>query len=336
MRFYNIIISYPNDPTAIVGGVAVGASAGKVKKVYSSFVNGVFDPAALNVEIDIPIGAYASPLGYGTVMIEGIALKELSNASDFAGLVFTMYAGMSKGLPLANVAQQGLILSGLIYQSFGNWQGTEMSLNFVIAPSVYSYDNPGDLVLNWIANTPLVSALETCLSNAYKNTPINKPIMIDNYILPHDENGIYHSLEQFASFIYNKTTKINQDGTVIQGVNISIQGGEINIFDSTTATTPVHILFTDLIGQPVWIATNQIQLKLVMRGDLNIGGTLILPAQIQNVPGLVLTSANAYPSQTKDVMNFNGLFKIIEMRHTGNYRSPQGDAWITTVSCLLD
>ena len=40
---------------------------------------------------------------------------------------------------------------------------------------------------------------------------------------------------------------------------------------STPQTKTVDIKFTDLIGQPTWVANNIIQTTVVMRGDVKIG-----------------------------------------------------------------
>lgn len=331
MRYYHIIVSYPPDPTVILNdGTPVGDNAGKVYRQWSSLRNGVNDAGALNIQVDIQNAAYASPSGYSTIMIEGVALTDLGNSANFANMSINIFGGMSSGLPLANPKQQGLILSGFIFQSFGNWQGTDMSLNFVVAPSPYTLDNPANLTLNWKANTPLDQALTTCLSarGAYPNTPIK--INIGQYVSNHDQIGCYSTLEQLAS-VLNKLTATKDN----QGVSIAIQGGSIVIFDGTESQNPVNILFTDFVGQPVWIDVNQIQLKLIMRGDLNLGGYVTLPAKIQNIPGVILTSADAFPSQSRNTMNFNGLFSVSELRHVGNFRSPQGDSWVTIANCLL-
>ena len=38
------------------------------------------------------------------------------------GMTIKMWVGMSKGLPLAKPAQQGLVLEGTVWQVLGNWQ----------------------------------------------------------------------------------------------------------------------------------------------------------------------------------------------------------------------
>jgi hypothetical protein len=65
-----------------------------------------------------------------------------------------VFGGMSKGLPLANAVQSGLLMDGTIQQAWGNWQGTEQNINFVAqanssrSGNFGTPDSPVNLVLN--------------------------------------------------------------------------------------------------------------------------------------------------------------------------------------------
>ncbi len=310
MRFYEISLTQPGSTEPI--------------RQWSSRPKGVYDPNALNIEFDIPVATYGNPIGTQPLSIEGIALDDLSHAKQFTGLELTLKAGMQAGLPLANPAQAGIITKGTVWQSFGNWQGTDMTLDFVIAPSIYSQDIPGNFVLDWKANTPLSQALANTFDIVFPGVPQSINIS-PTWVLNHHEVGYYHSLETYATNISKLT-----------GGNVEIvkQAGRIIVYDTTYTPPPIKIQFTDLIGQPTWIAVNTIQIKTVLRADIMLGSIIQLPESMQNVPGMALTTRESHPSQMKYKTTFNGQFKVSAIRHVGNFRSANGDAWITIINCV--
>ncbi len=309
MRYYDITVT---DPTS-----------GAVVKRWASHTNGVFNPGAQNIEFDILSGPYDDPMGPQALQIEGVSLQDLGSAQDFTGL--------QKGLPLANPAQAGGITKGTIWQSFGNWQGTEMALNFVITPSAYSYDNPGNIVLNWKAGTQLSNSLANTLSIAYPNYPVTINIS-PKFVASADQIGNWPSLEGLAQAIAGMTAGQLSAGD--PGVVITLQSGKLVVYDSTYAPGVIQLSFTDLVGQPTWIAANTIIFKLVLRGDISLGSLVQLPPKMQNAPGMALTSAESFPSNLKYKTSFNGVFRVISNRHVGNYRSSDGAAWTTILTCV--
>src|ERR1700733_6962067 len=76
----------------------------------------VTDPGALNVEMDINQAPANEPQGAAYVRVWGIPLATIAQSSNFNGKSIAVYGGMSSGLPLANPAQQGLLVQGLIQQ----------------------------------------------------------------------------------------------------------------------------------------------------------------------------------------------------------------------------
>jgi hypothetical protein len=110
MRAYEIVIIDPD-------------TAQEIKR-YSSFYpnSSRTNPAALNIEFDIPSYNMATPVGQAGLRIWGIGILDLKNAGQYFGKNIQIYAGMAQGLPLANPKQYGLILEGTIIQVFGNWQ----------------------------------------------------------------------------------------------------------------------------------------------------------------------------------------------------------------------
>jgi hypothetical protein len=310
---------------------------------WTSHPNGIFDPGALNVEFDIPIVGYGTPMGGQSVTVEGVPLQDLLQAYQFGpqvvdgvqqpGMMFSMKGGMQAGLPLANPTQAGIITAGQIFQSFGNWEGTEMTLDFVLNPAQYSLDLPGNIVLNWTANTLLSQALRETLSVAYPDLPLSINIS-DQLVQNHDEIHFCSTLDQLAQ-VLTEITQGNFLGSSYPGVSITIQGGKLFVLDSTFTPNTVQLAFTDFVGQPTWIAPNVMQIKLVMRGDIQLGTTLKMPLGLQNNPGIVLTSASSMPSSLKYKSSFQGNFLVNELRQVGNYRSPDGASWVTIANCSV-
>jgi hypothetical protein len=311
-----------------VSTIATADAPSSMVKQWTSHPGGSFDPGAQNIEFDIIVTPYSTPTGGQIIRIEGISLSDLQQAQEFTGLQFTLKAGMKSGLPLSNPLQANIITHGIIFQSFGNWEGTEMSLDFVVYPSSYNIDDPGNIVLNWSANTPLSTALNQCLSVAFPGVPLSINIS-PTLVLSHDEIGFYASLDGLAQTL---------DGiTKAQGhqVFITLQNGSIQVFDDTYVPVPVQIQFVDLIGQPTWINPNIMQVKLIMRADIQVGGRIIMPQGMQSAPGLITTRAESLPSSLKYKTSFQGAFTIVELRQLGNFRSPDGASWSTVVNCQV-
>lgn len=336
MRYYDLQIltavadnSSPTDtPANPAGGpLVIGIETPKnsrIVKEWTTHPNGKYDAGAQNIMFDMLITPYSTPTGGQTVTIEGVSLNDLQNSVEFTGLQLQLSAGMKKGLPLANPAQSGLIAVGNIFQSFGNWEGTEMTLDFVVYPS--SLEN--NLNFYWEAGTPLLNALQSTLNTAFPSIKTNINIS-GNLIQPHDEYGAYTSLDSFAQMIAEIT------GAMGHEVFITLQNGVINVFDDTYHPPPIQLDFKDLIGQPTWIDVNIMQVKMVLRADISVGAQILMPIGLQSVPGQVTTLAPALPSGLKYKSSFQGKFTVIEMRHIGNLRSSDGAQWATIINCAV-
>lgn len=311
MRYYDLIVK---------------TASGKVINQWTSHPKGEFDPGALNIEFDIITAPYGTPIGTQVIMIHGISLADVSQAKQYTGMKVELRAGMKKGLPLASPKQAGIIAAGQIFQSFGNWEGTEMVLNFVITPSPYSMTNPGNIVLNWPKGSDLKDALSAIFSLAYPGYPV-----VMNLSQAITEIDILHycsSLEQLGTFVENTTTAMGNP------VYITIQSGQIIVSDALFVPPVVKLDIYDMVGQPVWIGVNEIQIKLIMRADISIRSHVEMPKELEYAPGVVLTSAAAYSSQEKYKSAFNGKFRVKEQRSLGNYKAPSGASWITMINCL--
>lgn len=346
MRYYNIVVSDPTtgqvlvpDPTGNVGFIATGGASATTgsgaplafggstavsASTFSSQSLGRTLAGALNIELDIPVYDFSSPTGAAMLRVWGVGLKQIGQSSDLNGKTIEIYGGMAQGLPLANPAQAALLLRGTIFQAFGNWQGVNQSLDFVIYPETGSADSPLNIVIDWKAGMPLSDAIANALSTAFPS--FRQTININpNLILPNDEPGYHQSLGQFARYINTISQKII--GGTYAGVKIVIRNGEFVVYDGTTATTPKPISFVDLIGQPTWIDLATVQIACVLRGDIQVGDYINLP-QTQTV-----ISAQSYSAYRNNLV-FQGAFQVNYVRHVGNFRQPDGTAWVTVINAV--
>jgi hypothetical protein len=301
-------------------------------RTWSSYPSGLGaspDPGALQIEYDALVGLYGTPTGASTVTVYGVPLQDLTQAQQFAGMTLELKAGMGPGLPLATPSQAGTILKGSVYQSFGDWESTKQTLDFVIIPGTYTLDNPGNILLDWSAGQSLSSALTQTFAVAYPGVPVSMNISAD-LVQGHDEPHICATLDQLAQVIGNIT-----EGAFDNRVNIGIQAGKIVVFDSTYQPSPVQLNFNDFIGQPTWIGVNTVQVKTVARADLQLGGMVKMPQGLQNAPGFVTTTAAASPAQVKYKSAFQNNFIVSEMRQIGNFRSADASQWSTIINCVV-
>jgi hypothetical protein len=314
VRYYDITVSH--------------SKTGAVYKQWTSYPGGNPDPAALNVLFDIPTAPYATPVGMQSLTIEGISLKDLTEAQNFAGMQVTLKGGMGGGLPLENPKQAGLLAKAQIFQAFGNWVGTDMRLDFILIPSLYTHHKKGPFSLTWTPGMDLSTALKNTLSIAYPGMPISMNIS-SSWVASHDQSHACDTMTALALHIHNATS-----GNKIGPVNISIQNGKILVYDGTYVAPSVQLQFNDFIGQPTWIDVDTMQFKTVMRADLQMGSRVLMPAGYQNAPGFIVTSAQSFPSSEKYKSTFTQAFEIIKMRQLGNFRSSDSGEWATIFNAV--
>lgn len=325
MRYYSIIISDPATGQVLapsgLGGVNAGAT-------YTSFVNGQTIPGAQNIELNVPVSVFATPLGAAYVRVWGISLQEISQANDLVGKNIKVFAGMQKGLPLAKPAQAGLILQGEIIQAFGNWVGTDMTLDMIVFAGTGTIDDPKNIVHSWQKGTKLSEAITPTLTTAFPDHTVNVKIS-DKLVLTETDTGYYQALDQYAQYIKNVSKGVL--GGDYQGVDITLKEKTFTVFDGTSSDSPTLIAFEDMIGQPTWIDQLTAQFKATMRADLSIGETIKFP------PSAVTTTASGAAilgSGLKLSSVFQGTFLIVQATHFGNYRQPDAASWNTTFNVV--
>lgn len=276
----------------------------------------------------------ATPQGAGNIRVWGISLQEIAQANNLKNKNIKVYGGMQKGLPLANPQQSGLLAQGYIQQAFGNWIGTDMTLDIVVLPGSGSSSNPGgvgtlaapkNIVLNWKAGASFSSAVQSALQTAFPGYTVN--INVNSGIVrPNDEVGYFPTLEQFSQYAKQTSQDIIKTSGYA-GVGIVLAQSTITVSDGSSSanTTPTQIAFQDLIGQPTWIEAPNIQIKTVMRADLAVGGMITLP------PTLITNTAQAASSLLNQQAAFQGGFTVVSERHVGDFRNPSADAWVTVI-----
>ena len=313
MRYYTVIIFKPDNITP--------------DKTYTSFVRGFTDPNALDIEIDISVAPYNEPSAGGSmVRIYGVPLQDLAQSANLNGRAIQVYGGMQKGLPLANPKQAGLLVTGITTQVFGNWIGTEQTLDiYMVAGNIEAANSPV-LSFNWGAGTSLQSAISQTLNVAFPAYQQEFAIS-PNLVLANNESGFYGSFIQFARYLNEISVKII-GGKSYAGVNLLLKQNKFVVYDRSTQTSPIQIEATDLVGQPTWLDPGTIQITAVMRADISTESYVKMPQT------LFQTTAQSM-SQFRNKSVFQGVFGVRNVRHVGRFRNPPGTSWITLIDCVV-
>lgn len=302
--------------------IQVSNADGSAFRTWTSLnADGSNNQAALNVELDVPVTTFATPMGdTGTaVRIWGIPWSDISQAADFNGKTIQVFGGMAKGLPLANPRQQGLLFQGKIFQAWGNWVGTGMALDFNVIPDTGTDAAPANIQVVWKAGQPLSTAIANTLSAAFPS--LKQEISISpSLVVGYDVTGSYKTAVQFARWLQQMSQSIV--GGTYSGVSVLLSAGTFKVYDGTTAKTPKVISFLDLIGQPTWLNPFQVQAITVMRADIGVSDYVTLPPGLQTIQpqgqGLV-----------KNRSTFSGTFQVDQIRHAGIFRQPDAGSWVS-------
>jgi len=110
----------------------IAANSAKTLR-YSSLDNPL---NALQITFDIPVAPSHMVAGNGVIRVYGVPITLINQASQYAGAKFELRAGMSRGLPLAQQQQSGIIAVGEVLQSVGDWEGGQVYLDFYLIPSM--------------------------------------------------------------------------------------------------------------------------------------------------------------------------------------------------------
>ena len=320
MRSYTLTIT-----DSVTGAPIKGADGVDFGPYTSLLPNGDTNQGALNIEFDIPISTFNAPVGAAYIKVWGVSLTTLGQSSNFNGARLQLTAGMARGLPLANTQKAPtVILDGIIQQAFGNWQGTQQTLDFVVIGNYGTYNNPVNLPFVWSKGQQLAEAAAISLAIGFPQADIEVNTTTD-ISLPYDmQSAQYQTVNQLSEYISNVSRDIV--GTDYEGLLIVATANGFKVFDSTQTQPAVQIQFTDLIGQPTWIGFNTINFKTVLRGDIIPSSTIAMPLY----QGLQTTLPQSF-SQYRDRSTFQGNFFVTSVRHLGHFRQRPADSWCTVI-----
>lgn len=290
-------------------------------------------PGALQVEFDLPILPVTSPGGGARIQVRGVGLQQVSNAASLANYNLELRGGFMKGLPLATFAApfQGLLMKGTILECIGNYVGVEQTIDFICTPS-FNSTTPNDVKLSfvWKPGTTMSSAIVTTLQNAYPK--MSAPVIsIDDEHLKTNRTitDTKWNIREFGDMIQDLSTSIIKNDSY-GGVKISTTGSPFIVSDLTKQTKFHQLDKKEFIGQPTWINPVTISFTLMMRADIAFGDTIILPPLVAtSLPGSQL---GRWPQG----LTFEGYFYVTGVRHIGDLRSSQAEAWVTIVEAIVN
>ena len=93
----------------------------------------------------------------------------------------------------------------------------------------------------------------------------------------------------------------------------------------------MNLAYTDLIGQPTWVGTNECFFSTVLRADLIPTKIVSFPATIFGVDleAAGYDNAQVVSSLYPSLLTFSGTVWLHKVRHVGDSRSADGAAWRT-------
>lgn len=324
MRYYSITLTDPRTgqvlvPSSPPNSAAFTLSGDPTQSTWTSLnaganvnVVGGTNPAAQRIELDIT----ASPLHTADgnakpfIRVWGVPLAQVAQAADLNGMFFSISGGMSKGLPLSDPSQIGVLATGQVLQCTGEWFNTDQNLTLYLAPggssATYSSvsgaasamqpvtaTSPVNLVFQWVKGQQMSDAIAQALGTAFPSIKVQMSIsasLVWGSDVP--KTGYFQTLQQFAVFVNEASRSVlagpNPSNTIYApstnpaylGVQIVLSGGVLLVLDHSTETQPKQIKFQDLRGQPNWSAPGQVQLVTTLRGDISVGDYVQFPPVI--------------------------------------------------------
>lgn len=131
MRYYRLEFIDPETNAAPIGQWYV----------FESHPNGIYNPSCTEISFDCLLtegGLTSQPFH---ITLHNVPKEMLGMARQYNALNCNLYAGFKSGLPLANPFQSGLIAKGTVQGCYGNWAGTNLTMDFLINP-LQTYGSP--------------------------------------------------------------------------------------------------------------------------------------------------------------------------------------------------
>jgi hypothetical protein len=352
MRYYKITFKNPD------GSKIRGVNQFFPDSISSHSDEGIYNPGALEVEFEIA-NAWGHNLAAQThLRIHNPTLQMVQNSQQYNGSICEIRAGFMQGLPLANPNQAGVIGYGRVQNTFANWLGTDLVLDFIIYPSS-SFGSP-DLIFS--ANTGPGSAIsypfkwtQGSILDAIKATfsPLGMTIKgsvsdkLNNPPLGGVETWL-SNYQSFAEFMRGLSISIinpPSQQTTGTGTNQTATGqgqwqnylgvqmfwipnnNEIYVWDGTVPAGAIELKYEEFIGQPTWLSVaGFLQSVHPMRSDISLGFNVKYP---QSIP----TQANPSQIAVRDtlVSPSSGLLFVQQVRHVGRFRDTSPTGWVTYI-----
>jgi hypothetical protein len=333
MRYYNITISPPTaNPSQFT------------PFSFSSQTNGIDNYSCLQVDLDIYQTSFDQYSSNGYVRLMGVDLKQLNSSANINPQItadgskinlckIKVEVGMSKGLPYANPKQRGVVLQGGILQAFGNWQGTTVSLDMVLAPIAVDQNAQNNITFSLKKGQELTDAVKLALQNSYKNadgTPANVVGSFSQGLKYTEDAPAQHfNLFSLASAVKRISKQINPN-PAYTGATITATNTGFYLTDSGITPSATKVIeFTDVIGNLTWLGINTISAKVVMRGDLNVGDYISFQSSIP------ISNIINNQSQYRNKIAFNNVFYVTKLHHVGSSRNFDGNSWVTVIEAII-
>ena len=287
--------------------------------------NGTVKDGFLRVEINAQVSVQSQASSNTSVKIWGVPLKYLSQKYNMNGMKMEVYGGMAKGLPIANEAQRGLLFRGEIIRTYPMWENTSICINFIaIAYAKTKRIDDKSFIFKWSKGQKLSDAIkQTFLDISSIDIRISDQL-VNNF----DEIAHFSTIQDFGRYIKqrSKSLLILNNYT---GVDFAFENEKLIFTDNTVQQTKKAkiIDFKDFIGQPTWQHVVNIDVRLVMRGDLMINDVVNLPDRLNAIYNPEHLGFNQ-----RDLLSFTGDWIINTIQHVGDSRNLSGDAWVTMLN----
>lgn len=309
-------------------------------------LTGTFDPGSLDISFQISETDFANPMAGGDgafITIRGVDPKTISQASKLTGATVELKGGMGHGLPFAKPQQAGTLLYGTVQSAFGNWENTDLSLTLFVTtylggstekakqmPDGRTEEPKVVYTFKCEKGKPLKPAIEQALKGVVPGVKVHFSTP-HNPIATGEVAGMYRSFKALCVALGDAWEKM----TPKEGARIAITpvSGEFFCSEAFSDATPKVIGEEDLIGQPTWNGPTDITFCCPLRGDLAIDDVVTLP-DAANIGGKIAPQDPLnliQPYKRADL--FSGKFVVRTVNHIGQFRSPDGMQWMTSVDC---
>ena len=330
MRKYKLVVSRKGQTYTEVttGSSTHGTDQAKTGLLYSSFDDkGNDNPAALDIVFDITVAGADLAMPGSYVEVFGVSIDTVKTIRKYQGGVLSLYAGFSKGFPLAKPDQYGLIARGTIVQAYGNWTGTSQSVVFMLMAAGVD----GEVPFVWNEGAKLSTAIKSALKLSYgRYTFINK--LSADPVATVDEASHSENIFTFGEYLKRMTLGMGY-AKAYGGISITAIGDSIYVYDAPQSAKPINIDFNDMQGQPVYFGyagNSTTQVMLNMRKDFTVFSEYTFPTQVS--AGYSFISPANTVTLTKDSSLIKGTYVANSVRHFGHFRDPRGESWVTIVN----